>query len=344
MTDRKYVYLFHEGNKDQKDLLGGKGANLAEMTNLGLPVPPGLTITTEACNAYIAGGNAFPDGLLDQARDALKQVEEQTGKRLGDPGRPLLVSVRSGAKFSMPGMMDTILNLGLNEATLAGLIEATGDARFGYDSWRRFIMMFGDIVLGIGRHKFDTIFEEGKAKARVATDAEMPAEALRDIAERFRVLVKDETGAAFPDDPMQQLELAIRAVFDSWNNPRAMHYRRIESIPDDLGTAVNVQAMVFGNMGDDSGSGVAFTRDPVSGDREIWGEFLRNAQGEDVVAGIRTPTPIAELKAQWPELYEEFATIAQKLDKHYRDAMDIELTVEQGKLYMLQCRVGKRTT
>ena len=344
MTEHKYVYLFPEGNKDQKELLGGKGANLAEMTNLGLPVPPGFTITTEACNAYIQAGNTLPDGVMDQVRAALRRVEEETDKRLGDPERPLLVSVRSGAKFSMPGMMDTILDLGLNQDTLQGLIAATGDPRFGYDSWRRFIMMFGDIVLGIERRKFDAIFDAAKERAGAATDAEMPAEALREVAERSQALVKKETGAGFPDEPMRQLELAIRAVFASWNNERASHYRRIEKIPDDLGTAVNVQAMVFGNMGRDSGSGVAFTRDPVAGERTIWGEYLSNAQGEDVVAGTRTPTPIAALERENRAVYDEFASISENLERHFREAMDIEFTVEKGKLYLLQCRVGKRTT
>ena len=344
MTKAKFVYAFAEGNKDQKELLGGKGANLAEMTKLGLPVPPGFTITTEACNAYIANDNTLPHGVMDQVQAALRRVEEATGKRFGDAERPLLVSVRSGAKFSMPGMMDTILDLGLNEATLQGLIAATGDERFGYDSWRRFIMMFGDVVLEIERSKFDAIFSDAKQRAGVEDDAAMPAEALRDVAERFRALVKQESGANFPDEPMEQLEMAIRAVFKSWNNERAIHYRRIEKIPDDLGTAVNVQTMVFGNMGDDSGSGVAFTRDPSSGERAIWGEYLINAQGEDVVAGIRTPTPIAKWKETQPALYDQFAGLSEKLEQHFRDAMDIEFTVEQEKLYMLQCRVGKRTT
>ena len=344
MTEQKYVYLFPEGNRDQRDLLGGKGANLAEMTNLGLPVPPGFTITTEACNAYIQAGNTLPEGVMDQVQAALRRVEEETGKRFGDPERPLLLSVRSGAKFSMPGMMDTILDLGLNEDTLQGLIAATGDPRFGYDSWRRFIMMFGDIVLGMERGKFDAIFDDAKERSGAATDAEMPAEALREVAQRSRALVKQETGADFPDEPMRQLELAIRAVFASWNNERAIHYRRIEKIPDGLGTAVNVQAMVFGNMGQDSGSGVAFTRDPVAGERTIWGEYLSNAQGEDVVAGVRTPQPIATLRQENRAVYDEFASISQNLERHYREAMDIEFTIEKGKLYLLQCRVGKRTT
>ena len=260
-TDMRMIYHFGrtktEGNASQRDLLGGNGANLAEMTNLGLPVPSGFTITTEACNAFIAAGNSLPDGLLDQVRTALKQVEDDTGKTLGDPKNPLLVSVRSGAKFSMPGMMDTILDLGLNDKTLEGLIAKTGDPRFGYDSWRRFIMMFGDVVLEIDRAKFDEIFEEAKERAGIDSDADMPAEALKDVADRSRALVMSETGSEFPDDPMQQLELAVSAVFGSWNNARAVHYRRIEDIPDDLGTAVTIQTMVFGNMGDDSGSGVA---------------------------------------------------------------------------------------
>ncbi len=344
MTDCQYVYLFPEGNKDQKDLLGGKGANLAEMTNLGLPVPPGFTITTEACNAFLEVGMTFPDGLMEQVRSALSRVEEQSDRRFGDPQRPLLVSVRSGAKFSMPGMMDTVLNLGLNEATLQGLIAATGDERFGYDSLRRFIMMFGDIVLDIERRKFDALFEQAKEQAGVATDSEMPAGALREVVASFRELVKREKGFDFPEEPVRQLQLAIEAVFRSWNNERAITYRRIERIPDDLGTAVNVQSMVFGNMGNDSGSGVAFTRDPVSGERVLWGEYLTNAQGEDVVAGIRTPTPIAALKEQAPDLHEQLIDIAGKLERHYRDVMDIEFTVEQGKLYMLQCRVGKLAT
>jgi pyruvate,orthophosphate dikinase len=344
VANRKFVYLFREGNKDQKDILGGKGANLAEMTNLGLPVPPGFTITTEACIEYLRSGNKLPAGTMDGVHAALRQVEEQTGKRFGDPKRALLVSVRSGAKFSMPGMMDTILDLGLNDETLQGLIAATGDARFGYDSWRRFIMMFGDIVLEIERRKFNAIFQEAKGRAGVATDAEMPADALREVAERFRALVKEETGSPFPDDPMRQLELAIEAVFRSWNTERAITYRRIERIADDLGTAVNVQSMVFGNMGEDSGSGVAFTRDSSTGEKVLTGEFLRNAQGEDVVAGIRTPTPISQLKSERPELYQQLAEISQKLEQHYREMMDIEFTVEQGRLYMLQCRVAKRAT
>jgi pyruvate,orthophosphate dikinase len=340
----KYVYLFHEGHKDQKDLLGGKGANLAEMTNLGLPVPPGFTITTEACNAYSASGGKFPDGMMDEVQAALAKVEEAAGKRLGDPKTPLLVSVRSGAKFSMPGMMDTVLNLGLNERTLQGLVEATGDERFALDAYRRFIMMFSDIVLRLERRAFDRMFDEAKRQAGVGEDWQLAPDVLRGVVRDFKEHVRKQTGRNFPDEPMDQLELAIRAVFDSWNNERAIRYREIEKIPHDLGTAVNVQTMVFGNMGNDSGTGVAFTRDPGSGENEMWGEYLVNAQGEDVVAGIRTPTPLAGLKKDFPRLYDQFVEISRKLEQHYHDAMDIEFTFEKGRLYFLQCRVGKRTS
>jgi pyruvate,orthophosphate dikinase len=340
----KYVYLFHEGDKDQKDLLGGKGANLAEMTNLGLPVPPGFTITTAACNAYTQAGMQLPDGLMDQVRESLAAVEHAAGKKFGDPKAPLLVSVRSGAKFSMPGMMDTVLNLGLTSKTLAGLIAATGDERFAYDAYRRFIMMFSDIVLDLERRQFDRIFDDAKKAAGVSEDWQLQPAALQSVVEKFKALVKKETGKDFPDDPMQQLELAIRAVFDSWNNERAFRYREIEHIPHDLGTAVNVQTMVFGNMGDDSGTGVAFTRDPGSGEKVIWGEYLVNAQGEDVVAGIRTPSTLDGMQREFPQIYAQFAEICQRLEQHYRDTMDVEFTFEHRRLYMLQCRVGKRTT
>ncbi len=340
---KKFVYLFHEGHKDQKDLLGGKGANLAEMTNLGLPVPPGFTITTEACNEYQRLGMRLPDDLMPDVRAALAQVEQASGKRLGDPAAPLLVSVRSGAKFSMPGMMDTVLNLGLNPMTLQGLVDLTGDERFANDAYRRFIMMFSDIVLGLERKKFDRIFDEAKEVAGVKEDWQLTPDALKRVVARFKALVKDETGSDFPDDPLEQLELAVRAVFNSWNNERAMRYREIEKIPHDLGTAVNVQSMVFGNMGADSGTGVAFTRDASTGERAISGEYLINAQGEDVVAGIRTPTPIARLKDENPALYAQFDEICQKLERHYGEMMDVEFTFEHGRLYMLQCRVGKRS-
>jgi pyruvate,orthophosphate dikinase len=342
MSKAKFVYLFREGHKDQKDLLGGKGANLAEMTNLGIPVPPGFTITTEACNEYTRLGMALPDGLMDDVRAALATVEEAAGKRLGDAASPLLVSVRSGAKFSMPGMMDTVLNLGLNEATLRGLIAATSNERFAYDAYRRFIMMFSDIVLGLERKKFDRIFDDAKKAAGVKDDSDLPPDALKAVVQRFKAHVKSETGSDFPDEPLQQLELALRAVFNSWNNERAFRYREIEKIPHDLGTAVNVQTMVFGNMGADSGTGVAFTRDASTGKKEISGEYLVNAQGEDVVAGIRTPFDIAQLERDNPALYKQFADICQTLEQHYREMMDVEFTFENGRLYFLQCRVAKR--
>ncbi|HEY7801041.1 MAG TPA: putative PEP-binding protein [Dehalococcoidia bacterium] len=341
---KKYVYLFHEGDKDQKGLLGGKGANLAEMTNLGLPVPPGLTITTEACNAYTANNMQLPDGLMDDVRAALATVEEAAGKRLGDAGNPLLVSVRSGAKFSMPGMMDTVLNLGLNAETLQGLIALTGDERFAYDAYRRFVMMFSDIVLDLERRAFDRMFDDAKREAGVKEDWQLSPDALKQVVERFKQHVKQETGSDFPEDPLQQLELAIRAVFDSWNNERAFHYREIEKIPHDLGTAVNVQTMVFGNMGADSGTGVAFTRDASTGENVISGEYLVNAQGEDVVAGIRNASPIAELRNENAPLYDQFADICRTLEQHFRDMMDVEFTFEKGRLYFLQCRVAKRAT
>jgi pyruvate,orthophosphate dikinase len=341
---KKYVYLFHEGHKDQKDLLGGKGANLAEMTNLGLPVPPGFTISTEACNAYTQAGMQFPDGLMDEVKAALATVEASSEKKLGDPNTPLLVSVRSGAKFSMPGMMDTVLNLGLNPTTLQALAKQSGDERFAYDAYRRFVMMFSDIVLDLERRKFDRIFDEAKEQAGVKEDSELPPAALKEVVAKFKALVKAETGNDFPEEPMQQLELAIGAVFNSWNNPRAFRYREIEHIAHDLGTAVNVQTMVFGNMGNDSGTGVAFTRDASTGEKKISGEYLVNAQGEDVVAGIRTPSPIEHLQDENPPLYKQFADICQTLEDHFREMMDVEFTFEKGRLYFLQCRVAKRAT
>ena len=339
---KKYVYLFHEGHKDQKDLLGGKGANLAEMTNMGLPVPPGFTVTTEACNAYSAAGMTLPDGLMDEVKAALATVEAAAGKKFGDADAPLLVSVRSGAKFSMPGMMDTVLNLGLNATTLQGLIAGSGDERFAYDAYRRFIMMFSDIVLGLERKKFDAIFNEAKKAAGVQEDSHLTPAQLREVVDQFKAHVGSETGSDFPEEPIQQLERALRAVFDSWNNERAFQYREIEKIPHDLGTAVNVQAMVFGNMGTDSGTGVAFTRDSSTGERRISGEYLVNAQGEDVVAGIRTPSDVAQLERDNPALYRQFAEICETLEQHYREMMDVEFTFEKGRLYFLQCRVAKR--
>jgi pyruvate,orthophosphate dikinase len=339
---KKWVYLFEQGDKDQKDLLGGKGANLAEMTNLGLPVPPGFIITTEACNAYSAAGK-FPTGLMEQVATALKQVEKKTGKKFGDPSNPLLVSVRSGAKFSMPGMMDTVLNLGLSDLTLEGMIRLTGNARFAYDAYRRFIMMFSDIVLDLDRHHFEEMLDDMKARLGVKLDTEVDADALVELVKRYKTFFRKTMGYDFPTDPMKQLEMALRAVFDSWNNKRAVDYRNFNKIPHDLGTAVNVQTMVFGNMGEDSGTGVAFTRDVATGEKVIYGEYLMNAQGEDVVAGVRTPIKIAELGKQNPRIYKQFLDIAKRIERHYRDAMDIEFTIERDTLYILQCRVGKRT-
>ncbi|MCS7001674.1 MAG: pyruvate, phosphate dikinase [Dehalococcoidia bacterium] len=340
---KKWVYLFHEGDATMRDLLGGKGAGLAEMTNAGLPVPPGFTITTAACNAYYESGADFPPGMWDQAMQALREVERATGKRFGDPDNPLLVSVRSGAKFSMPGMMDTVLNLGLSETTLPGLIRLTNNPRFGYDAYRRFVQMFGKVVLEIPSELFEDILNEAKARAGVTEDTQLTAEQLAEVKDRFLAVTQERTGQPFPQDPYEQLRLAIKAVFRSWNNDRAVTYRNFNKIPHDLGTAVNVQTMVFGNMGDDSGSGVAFTRNPSTGEKVLYGELLFNAQGEDVVAGIRTPKKIIQLRAEMPELYQQLADIAERLERHYRDAQDIEFTIERGKLYMLQTRAAKRT-
>jgi len=325
-----------------RDLLGGKGANLAEMTNIGLPVPPGFTITTRACIYYMQNGE-FPPGMWEQTLEALKKVEEKMGKKLGDPKNPLLVSVRSGAKFSMPGMMDTVLNLGLNDESIKGLIEGTKNPRFAWDAYRRFVMMFGNIVLGIDRRKFDALMDKMKEERGVTQDVELNAEDLEELTRQYKELVKQEKGFRFPEEPLEQLKLAIEAVFKSWNNPRAIAYREREKIPHDLGTAVNVQSMVFGNMGEDSGTGVAFTRDVATGEKRIYGEFLFNAQGEDVVAGIRTPLKMEDLEKRMPEIHEQFVEICGILERHYRDVMDIEFTIEKGKLYILQCRVGKRT-
>jgi len=338
----KQVYLFHEGNQKMKDLLGGKGANLAEMSNLGIPVPPGFTITTEMCNEYHRLGRT-PKGLMEAVRAALKQVEKDTGKGFGNPKNPLLVSVRSGAKMSMPGMMDTILNLGLNDDTLQGIIALTGNERFAYDAFRRFIMMFSSVALHLERANFEKMMEALKQKRGVKQDTELSADDLKELVKQYKAFFKSRMKRDFPSDPIEQLETSIRAVFDSWNIPRAIAYRNFYKIPHDLGTAVNVQTMVFGNMGDDSGTGVAFTRDVATGEKKIYGEFLMNAQGEDVVAGVRTPIEISELKKESPKIYREFLGLATRIEKHYRDAMDIEFTIERGKLYILQCRVGKRT-
>src|SRR2546425_863308 len=342
-TETKWVYLFSEGSKEMRDLLGGKGAGVAEMTRAGMPVPPGFTITTEACRAYYSGGRQMPEGLWQQAEAALAQVEEQTGKRLGDPKNPLLVSVRSGAKFSMPGMMDTVLNLGLNAETLRGLQALTKDERFALDARRRFIQMFGKTVKGIDGEKFEHALQEAKKKAGVKTDPELRPEHLRQLVAQFLAIYKEETRREFPSDPVEQLREAIDAAFKSWNTDRAKTYRRMERIPDDLGTAVNVQMMVFGNMGETSGTGVAFTRNPITGTKELYGDYLANAQGEDVVAGVRDTEPISALRRHMPKVYAQFERYARQLEKHYKDVQDLEFTIERGKLYMLQTRSAKRT-
>jgi len=340
----KYVYDFHEGNKDMKDLLGGKGANLAEMTNMGLPVPPGFTITTEACLAYLAQGGAPPE-MLGEAGEHLVRLQDAMGKVLGDPEDPLLVSVRSGAKFSMPGMMDTVLNLGLNDGSVNGLAKQTGgDVRFARDAYRRFVQMFGKIVMDVPGDAFEHALDEAKeSKGPGAQDTDLDAEDLAAVIERFREIYREHTGEDFPQDPKEQLNLAIAAVFRSWNGKRARDYRRQNKISDDLGTAVNVQAMVFGNRGDDSGTGVAFTRDPATGENVPYGDYLPNAQGEDVVAGIRNTLPLAELEKLDPVSYGELIQVMHTLEMHYRDMCDIEITIEKGKLWILQTRIGKRT-
>jgi pyruvate,orthophosphate dikinase len=345
---KKYVYLFNEGNATMRDLLGGKGANLAEMSNIGLPVPPGFTITTETCNEYYDNDKKFPAEMMIQVKEALKTVEKQIGKNFGDAQNPLLVSVRSGAKFSMPGMMDTVLNLGLNETTLNAVIKQSNNERFAYDSYRRFLMMFSDIVLSgeypkLKKHEFEIIFDKLKAEVGAKHDTDVDAAGLKKLCEQYKVYVKGIYGKDFPSDPMEQLELAIEAVFASWNNERAIIYRNREKISHTIGTAVNVQSMVFGNMGNDCGTGVAFTRDAATGENKIYGEYLMNAQGEDVVAGVRTPQPVSHLEQENPEIYKQFVSIAKNLENHYKDMQDIEFTIEKGKLFILQCRSGKRT-
>ena len=344
---QKWVYLFAngkaEGSAKMRDLLGGKGAGLAEMTNAELPVPPGFTITTAACNAYFASGKKLPPGLWDQVEKSLATVEKSAKKKLGDPKDPLLVSVRSGAAMSMPGMMDTVLNLGLNDESRKGLAKLTKNERFAWDAYRRFISMFGRIVLDIDAAKFEHALDAKKKAARVETDPELSAKQLEELVEEYKAIVRKETGKPFPTEPQEQLRLAIEAVFGSWFGQRAKDYRKQFKISDDLGTACSVVTMVFGNMGDDSGTGVAFTRDPNTGAKELYGEYLTNAQGEDVVAGIRTPSKIAQMKKDLPKAYAEFEKIAKRLEKHYRDAQDLEFTIERGKLYMLQTRSAKRT-
>ena len=339
----KYVYLFSEGSAKMRDLLGGKGANLAEMTTLGLPVPFGFTVSTEACTRYYTDKMTIADEIIDQIEAALVTTEEKAGKKFGDPSNPFLVSVRSGARASMPGMMDTILNLGLNDETVVGLAKLTNNERFAFDSYRRFISMFSDVVMEVEKAKFDEIFDEIKHKNNCELDTELTAENLKEVVRLYKAMYLKEKGAEFPQNPREQLLESIKAVFRSWDNPRAIVYRRKNDIPYDWGTAVNVQSMVFGNMGNDCGTGVAFTRNPSTGEKKLYGEFLMNAQGEDVVAGIRTPSPIDELKVAQPDVYQQFAETAEKLERHYRDMQDMEFTIERGKLFMLQTRNGKRT-
>ncbi|MGI5852635.1 MAG: pyruvate, phosphate dikinase, partial [Caldicoprobacterales bacterium] len=336
-------YLFQEGRKEMKSLLGGKGANLAEMTFIGLPVPPGMTITTEACKDYFKNNRSLPSGLEEQIWTQLKDIEEKTNKKFGDKENPLLVSVRSGAVVSMPGMMDTILNLGLNDETVKGLAKNTGDERFALDCYRRFIQMFGDVVMEVPHYEFETILEKHKAKVNVNNDHELSVDSLKNIISEYKVIIKRTSGQEFPVEPTKQLLLAIKAVFNSWDNPRAHVYRELNKISADLGTAVNVQSMVFGNMGNSSGTGVAFTRNPSTGQRELYGEYLINAQGEDVVAGIRTPQPIKQLEKDLPNVFAQFVQVANLLEDHYKDMQDIEFTIENEKLYLLQTRNGKRT-
>ncbi len=340
--DKKWVYMFSEGDATMKDLLGGKGSNLAEMTKIGLPVPQGFTVTTEACIEYLKD-NRLTDCMISQINANMKTLEEISGKKFGDPQNPLLVSVRSGAKISMPGMMDTILNLGLNDVSINGVIANTENERFAYDSYRRFIQMFGDVVLEIDHAKFEAVLDEIKEREGFDNDTQLTVQNLKEVVERYKEIYLKETGGAFPQEPVAQLKMAIEAVFKSWNNNRARVYREINNIPHDIGTAVNVQAMVFGNMGNDSGTGVAFTRNPATGENKLFGEFLINAQGEDVVAGIRTPKDIEELKGEMPDVYKEFHDTSELLEKHYREMQDMEFTIEKNKLYMLQTRSGKRT-
>lgn len=339
----KYAYSFEEGNKDMKHLLGGKGANLAEMTSLEIPVPPGFTITTEVCDFYYRNDKKYPEEMDGQINEKLAELEEKTGKKFGDKNNPLLVSVRSGAAASMPGMMDTILNLGLNDNTLKGLVKQTKDERFALDCYRRFIQMFGNVVMKVGHEKFEQIIEQSKRLKGIRFDTELSTDDLKRVIDRYKILIKNEAGGYFPEDVKMQLQMATDAVFSSWNNDRAIAYRRIHEIKGLLGTAVNIQAMVFGNMGEDSGTGVAFTRNPSNGEKRFYGEFLISAQGEDVVAGIRTPEPIRKLEEMMPEAYSQLMEVQEKLENHYKDMQDLEFTIEKGKLYILQTRNGKRT-
>src|SRR5690349_20690388 len=344
---KKYVYSFGGGTADgdgkMRETLGGKGAGLAEMSRAGVPVPPGFTISTEVCNLFFENGNKVPKEVDDQIHEALKKLESEMGKKLGDPADPLLLSVRSGAKFSMPGMMNTILNLGLTDETTEGLVQKTGNPRFAYDCYRRFIQMFGEVALNIEMEKFDHIFDTRKQKAKTKLDTDLSAKDLAAIIDDYKKLVQKETKKPFPQDAREQLTMSRDAVFRSWWNPKAAYYRKMEKIPDEIGTGASVQAMVFGNTGDTSATGVGFTRDPASGEKLFYGEFLVNAQGEDVVAGIRTPQAISELEKIMPEAYRQLREITASLEKHYRDMQDFEFTIEEGKLYMLQTRNGKRT-
>jgi pyruvate,orthophosphate dikinase len=353
MTSNKWVYLFNEVEQAEEHvggewekvraLLGGKGANLAEMTRIGVPVPPGFTVTTEACNAYLAAGEKFPEGMWEQVLESMKAVEQMTSKKFGDPANPLLVSSRSGAKFSMPGMMDTVLNIGLNDETAAGMVALTKDERFVYDAYRRLVQMFGSVVLGISDEAFEEVLDEYKERKGVTSDTDLSAEDWKKLTKRFQEIVREHRGFDFPQDPYEQLRLSTEAVFKSWNGKRAVDYRNAAGISHDLGTAVNNVTMVFGNMGDDSGTGVAFTRDPANGEKEIYGDYLLNAQGEDVVAGIRNTKKIQKLADDMPETYQEFLDICDKLELHYKEMQDVEFTIENGKLWMLQTRDGKRT-
>ena len=339
----KYVYMFTEGNKDMREILGGKGANLAEMTHIGLPVPRGFTVTTEACNKYYEDKEVLNDEIISQIKEKVTELEEVTGKKLGDATNPLLVSVRSGARASMPGMMDTVLNLGMNDEVAEGFSKVTSNPRFVYDSYRRFIQMFADVVKGYPKSSFERLFDKIKEEKNVEYDTDLTAEDLKEVIEIYKGEYEKFAKTSFPQDPEEQLIEAVKAVFRSWNNDRAITYRRLNDIPSAWGTAVNVQEMVYGNKGETSGTGVAFTRNPATGENKLYGEYLMNAQGEDVVAGIRTPKSIETLKEVMPECYEEFNRICKILEDHYRDMQDMEFTIEDGKLFMLQTRNGKRT-
>ncbi len=343
MANKKFVYLFMEADGNNRALFGGKGANLAEMTRLGMPVPQGFTITTEACTQYYNDGEKINDDIIAEIFQKLEEVEKMAGKKFGDKKNPFLVSVRSGSRASMPGMMDTILNLGLNDVSVEGLADLTGDPRFAYDCYRRFIQMYSDVVIGVGKEAFGKMIDELKDEKGVKLDTELTADDLKELIAKFKAYFKKDQGIDFPQDPKDQLIGAVKAVFRSWNNPRAIVYRRMNDIPSDWGTAVNVQSMVFGNMGDTSGTGVAFTRNPSTGEKKLYGEYLMNAQGEDVVAGIRTPMSIDQLAETNKAVYEQFVEIARRLEDHYKDMQDMEFTIERGKLYMLQTRNGKRT-